>query len=172
MNCPSCSTHLTHIDYENIGIETCLNCGGEWLDAEELKHIVQARETVFNAEERKAIAAAHPITGIELNDSVDRDLQCPKCDGTTDPINYGGDTGILIDKCTACGGIWLDAHEMEKIQQLVEGWEDQLPEDLKQYSKKLHDVSRKVDENDNVFTYSRIGPINAIMNGVLDLWMR
>ena len=35
-------------------------------------------------------------------------LKCPKCGGTTDAINYGGDTGILIDRCTACQGVWLD----------------------------------------------------------------
>ena len=112
------------------------------------------------------MAAAAPITPIIPND-YDRDLQCPKCDGRTDAVNYGGDSGVVIDKCTGCGGIWLDAQEIEKVQMLVEGWRDNLPADLQQYGQKLRKVEAELDAADNV-RVSRFRFVNAIINGVLD----
>ena len=91
MQCPNCDSMLRTMGYEGIQIETCEGCGGEWLDSEELKHVVRAREVKFTPEERRAIAQATGITGVKL-ENVDRDLHCPKCGGTTDAVNYGGDT--------------------------------------------------------------------------------
>jgi uncharacterized protein len=166
MQCPSCQKTLHTMTYEGIKVETCNACGGEWLDAEELGHVVKAREVRFSAQERQAIAQATSITGVRLSD-VDRDLSCPKCDGTTDALNYGGDTGIILDRCTSCHGLWLDGGELEKVQQLIEGWEDGLEGDLAQYSERLHDVAAEVDANDD-FSYSRAPFINAMINGALD----
>lgn len=167
MKCPKCDRRLDTIEYEGIQIETCGNCQGEWLDDGELKHVVQAREVRFDEQERRAIAAATGITGIKV-DSVDRDLVCPKCGGLTDAINYGGDTGIIIDRCTLCHGIWLDGGELEHIQMLVEGWEDGLGDDLAKHGAHMRQVAADVDERDDV-RVSRFGFINVIINGVLDV---
>ena len=166
MQCPNCKSTLQTIDYEGIQIETCPDCEGEWLDAQELKHIVQVREVRFDKEERQAIAAATTITPINVK-REDRDLRCPKCSGTTDALNYGGDTGIVIDKCTTCGGIWLDKGEMERIQQVVEGWKDGLPEMLAKHGPRLRQVATEIDERTR-FQGSRFGFINAIINGIID----
>ena len=103
---------------------------------------------------------------------MDDDLRCPKCGGTCDAINYGGDTGIILDRCNSCSGMWADGRELEKIQQVVEGWEDKLPEDLKQYGPMLRQVEADVDRRDDV-RVSRLplvgGWINSMINGVLDV---
>ena len=170
MKCPRCKNSLKTIEYEGIRIETCTKCEGEWLDADELGHITKAREVRFDVNERRALAAATRITGVVLED-VDDDLACPKCSGQTDPINYGGDTGIIIDRCTDCHGIWLDAGEIEKIQMLIEGWEDGLTDDLAKYGPKLRKIAQKLDEQDNV-RVSRFWFVNAIINGILDVTLR
>lgn len=167
MQCPSCSTTLTTIDYEGIKIETCPGCEGEWLDAGELGHIARAREVRFDEEERRAIAAACKITPVVL-EHHGRDRTCPRCGGRTDAINYGGDTGIIIDKCPACVGIWLDAGELEKIQMLVEGWKDGLPEDLQKHGPRLRQIAEEVKKRGRV-RISRFGFVNAIINGILDI---
>jgi Zn-finger nucleic acid-binding protein len=167
MQCPSCQGSLRPIGYEGIQIETCQSCRGEWLDGEELGHVVRAREVRFDEQERRAIAAATKITGVKLED-LDRDLPCPKCDGRTDAINYGGDTGIVIDRCPGCHGIWLDGGELERIQALVEGWEDNLPSDLAEYGPRLRQIAREVDERDDV-RVSMFGFVNTIINGILDI---
>ena len=167
MKCPSCHDALRTITYEGIKIETCPACGGEWLDDRELLHITRAREVRFDEGERRAVAAATKYKGVKLDD-VDRDLTCPKCDGLTDAVNYGGGTGIIIDRCTDCSGIWLDGREMEKIQMLVEGWEDGLEDDLAKYAPRLRKIAEEVDRGDD-FTHARLGFINSIINGILDV---
>lgn len=167
MKCPNCSNPLQTIDYEGIKIETCRSCQGEWLDHRELAHITKAREVRFSEEERRALAESTTITGVILED-VDRDLECPKCAGQTDAINYGGDSGIIIDRCTACKGLWLDGGELENIQKLVEGWEDLLPGDLKARGPMLLKVAEDLDKADDV-RVSRFGFVNVLINRVLDI---
>jgi Zn-finger nucleic acid-binding protein len=162
---------LQTITYEGISIETCNKCNGEWLDEAEIGKIVRIREVKFAPDKRRAIAESTTITGVVLKD-VDRDLKCPKCDGTTDAVNYGGDTGIIIDRCTTCRGIWLDAEELENIQMVIEGWDDALPGDLQEYGPKLRDIAVKLDEADDV-SVSRLPLIgrfiNSAINGILDV---
>jgi uncharacterized protein len=170
MKCPNCSHGLRPAQYEGINIESCDSCGGQWLDALELGDITNIREKRFSEEERRAIAAATPSTSVHLGDA-DRDLVCPKCSATTDAVNYGGTSGIIIDRCTGCGGFWMDAGELDKVQLLVEGWEDLLPDDLAAHGEKLRDLEVEWDAKDDVVV-SRVPVIgrllNAFVNGVLD----
>ena len=39
-------------------------------------------------------------------------LKCPRCEGTLEEITY---EEVLIDRCTKCGGVWLDAGELEHL---------------------------------------------------------
>ena len=50
-------------------------------------------------------------------------MSCPKCpDRKLTPFNYASTSGIILDKCPGCGGIWLDRGELEMVQALVEDW--------------------------------------------------
>jgi Zn-finger nucleic acid-binding protein len=171
MKCPNCQTPLKTNDYEGISIETCSQCNGEWLDSDELGKVVAIREARFNSDEKRAISESTTIKGVVLED-IDRDLKCPKCDGITDALNYGGDSGIIIDRCTVCHGLWLDDRELEKIQMLIEGWDDALPADLEKYGPKLRDVAAELEEADDV-AVSRIPFIgkfiNSAINGIPDI---
>lgn len=42
-------------------------------------------------------------------------MRCPKCGMELIEIDY---KGIKIDKCSECGGIWLDAGELEAVSKL------------------------------------------------------
>lgn len=39
-------------------------------------------------------------------------LQCPRCDGTLTEVALDD---VLIDRCTKCEGVWLDAGELERL---------------------------------------------------------
>ena len=39
-------------------------------------------------------------------------MKCPKCG---EPLKERGFQKVLIDQCTGCNGIWLDAGEMEEV---------------------------------------------------------
>ena len=167
MRCPRCDSTLTTIDYEGVEIETCSGCGGEWLDGEELGNIVRIRERRFDPEEQRAVAMAEPVPGVPTHEA-EHELPCPKGHGMMEPVNYGGTSGLIIDRCPSCRGVWVDDREMEKVQMMVEGWKDNLPADLKKYGPMLRRVEREVDARDDV-RVSRIGFVNTIVNGILDL---
>ena len=44
-------------------------------------------------------------------------------------LNYAQDSGIIINRCPSCGGLWFDRGELDKVQMLVEGIADSLAED-------------------------------------------
>ena len=52
-------------------------------------------------------------------------MYCPKCSGDMVPVRR---SGVLVDRCTDCSGVFLDRGELEKIvaleQQAEERWED------------------------------------------------
>lgn len=39
-------------------------------------------------------------------------LLCPRCDGTLAEVAL---EDVLIDRCTKCNGVWLDAGELERL---------------------------------------------------------
>lgn len=45
-------------------------------------------------------------------------MKCPMCAGELKSVNYESDT--MVDECSLCKGIWLDAGELEKIQTKVQ----------------------------------------------------
>ena len=44
-------------------------------------------------------------------------LVCPVCRGAMNEIEK---SGVVIDTCTQCRGVWLDRGELEKLSNLVE----------------------------------------------------
>lgn len=48
-------------------------------------------------------------------------MQCPRCDGTLAEVAL---EDVLIDRCTKCNGVWLDAGELERLTERAEpeGW--------------------------------------------------
>jgi uncharacterized protein len=50
-------------------------------------------------------------------------MRCPKCGMELVEIGY---QNILIDECTGCEGIWLDAGELESISNLEKSGLDKL----------------------------------------------
>jgi len=45
-------------------------------------------------------------------------MRCPKCG---EPLKERSFQKVLIDQCTGCNGIWLDAGELEQVAEKDEG---------------------------------------------------
>jgi Zn-finger nucleic acid-binding protein len=169
IHCPVCKIPMKSALYESVPIKTCLQCKGEWLGESALKNIVKIREARFSPEMQKAVLQSASIQGVRLT-SVTRKLTCPdlQCQQTPLlPINYGGDSGVVVDRCEYCKGFWLDDQELEKIQILAESWQDGLSEDLAQYAPHLKKIT-STRSDPTAFKHSSFGFINALLNGVLD----
>lgn len=124
--CPRCTATMETTRYEGVEVETCPVCEGEWLDAEELRQIIDRVERRFDPEEVQAMELSRKQTFRIQDHGPDR-LSCPKCPGgRLHPFNYASTSGVILDKCPRCGGIWLDRGELEVIQALVDHWNREL----------------------------------------------
>lgn len=63
------------------------------------------KEAVEKMREKMRIAADAKAAGTSS-------LRCPRCDGSLKPTTF--EEGE-VDVCEKCGGIWLDAGELEKL---------------------------------------------------------
>lgn len=132
--CPRCSAELQTILYTGVEVETCPVCEGEWLDAEELGVIVQNAERKFTREEIAELDRARSQI-FHLGPQAPERISCPKCyNRKLVPFNYASTSGIILDKCRGCGGIWLDKGELERIQALVDEWNGYLYQNKVRYA--------------------------------------
>jgi hypothetical protein len=77
-------------------------------------------EDFFRRKEQEAIEKirAQRMAEEQAQQSAASALQCPRCDGTLEEITY---EEVLIDRCNKCGGVWLDAGELEHLTVQDEG---------------------------------------------------
>lgn len=65
--------------------------------------------------------------------------------------------------------MWLERGELDKIEELVEGWRDELPDDLAKYGPKLRQVATQVDQDERVHI-SHFRLIDTLINGIMDFF--
>lgn len=164
--CPRCRTPLVSDEYEGVPLAACPQCKGQWVDRAGLRAIIDIREKSWDEAALKALERA-PMRGVKL-DTVREDLPCPSCGGVMEAFHYGGDTGIILDKCRPCGGIWLDGGELEKVQMVVESSDMDLAADAKRFSGDLRleaDRQDKLEQRD----YDRSGA--PLMTAIVDRYI-
>jgi len=113
MNCPKCHVELEPSKFLEVRIETCPSCKGSWFDRNELR---QARNQ-----------ADSDLAWMEFNIWKETDafhvkresVPCPSCGEMMALVGYA-DTGVQIDYCRECGGIWLDNDEFSQIIESLE----------------------------------------------------
>jgi Zn-finger nucleic acid-binding protein len=168
MNCPHCTTALKPATYEGVTVHTCHGCGGEFIGQSQLAAIITRREIVFGKHLRMLFDDHKPTFGIPKHE-VKRDFSCPSCRQTLSLVNYGTDTGICVDRCGGCGGVWLDSQELEKVQIVVENWQDAAPRQLKLIAGELEDARQAAArKTTGAFKGSRFSFVNAVINRLLD----
>jgi uncharacterized protein len=164
MKCPRCGSALRPVDYDGQTVCVCPDCKGEWLQAGELQKIVEHHDEVFTPQEIASLDAVNKeILTAEKGDHDE--LNCPVCENVRmEHFNYGDTSGIILHKCTECGGIWMDKDQLQKVEEVVDGWKADLGQDTAQYAS----VLRKIDveeqkELDRNVSISRSGFINALL---------
>lgn len=168
MRCPSCQANLIPTVYEGCEVHACASCGGEFLGPDELRHIVATTSERFGPQWQKLVEGRTPRFGIPTEER-ERGLECPSCACAMSSVNYAGDTAVFLDKCGACGGVWLDRDELEKVQVIVEQWSAAAPGRLREIAGKL-ELARAAAarKSSKAFAGSRFSFVNAIINRVLD----
>ena len=133
MKCPRCSAPLLPTEYDGVKVEVCSQCKGEWLYAGELQKVVEHHNEVFTPQEISSLAAVNKEIFTSEKDDHD-ELNCPACGNVQmEHFNYADTSGIILHKCPECGGIWTDKDQLEKVEELVDGWKADLKQDAAKY---------------------------------------
>lgn len=90
-----------------IVVESCLSCGGFWLEKGEIYHYVKDPERLHD-DYAKAYANTPPSQRC-----------CPRCQVAMVQAQFPP-PGPLIDACAKCGGNWFDAGEVQAVQDMLD----------------------------------------------------
>jgi len=145
MLCPRCQSDLRETIYEGVIVDTCDKCEGEWLDKDEILLINKVREVMFSEQERAEVKGAHGVVTTELK-QPEKPLICPRCNVPLKVLNYAYSTGIIVDRCIKCDGLWLDKDELENIQIVIEEWDKITPELEAKFIPVLAQMKEEYDE--------------------------
>jgi len=123
MNCPVDSSLMIQRTYEgDVVIDECPQCHGIFLDDGELFKIERDRTTdhspALSDPASGSVAPTHEVR--QASRQKKRTVSCPSCDGPMLEHEHGYFSGVLIDTCIACGGIWLDRGELQAIEVFYE----------------------------------------------------
>jgi len=108
MLCPICKKNLKTAIFHNTGVNYCDQCLGVWFEEDELRQAKDKRDKKLNWldvdlwKEKKQLWISRGIRS------------CPYCRLPLYEVYYGG-SGVIVDICNVCYGIWLDRGEFKKI---------------------------------------------------------
>ncbi|MBN1870680.1 MAG: zf-TFIIB domain-containing protein [Candidatus Omnitrophica bacterium] len=115
MKCPHCKKDLEQIDFRGIVINECPQCRGRWFDRGELQ---KAKD---NMDEDLCWLDFDPFSKKEKHFSMvpEEGGICPKCTENMAMLAYAN-SGVVIEKCEQCRGVWLKEGEFKKIVAYLE----------------------------------------------------
>ena len=108
MNCPNCSKAMHPHRIKDVDLDECKDCKGVWFDQDELRRAKDQTDSDLN------------WMDFELWKYEDRyqispkPIKCPKCSVGLASVQYGN-TGVEVDCCAKCQGVWLEENEFGKI---------------------------------------------------------
>ena len=118
MPCPDCETPLGVIECDtdpSIRIERCEKCLGMFFNPGELETLVEHGTNAFVWLDKER------LQGISENYGYNHEvvyLRCPMCRERMSHVNFGGRSGVIIDRC-GTHGFWLQSGELRR---LMEWW--------------------------------------------------
>jgi Zn-finger nucleic acid-binding protein len=114
--CPACDGKLSESTLYGVKVDSCATCGGMWLDQGELKalekktHEYSWREVALHDDPATATAGVTAMLSTR---------SCPRCADKKMFSTSFADTGVIIDFCAHCRGVWLDQSEFAAINDYV-----------------------------------------------------
>lgn len=114
MRCPDCQNNLKDFNLKGIEIQECPECKGKWFKRDQLRLAKDRQDEDlrwlnFDPFGKDAEKLSVPSKG----------KKCPRCLKLMSSLTYR-ESGIVIDKCFSCEGIWLRAGELVKIIRYLE----------------------------------------------------
>jgi len=109
--CPKCKAKLWHMDRAGTIVELCSGCAGMWFDAGELSVLLGIYRQ------------------LNVHAGATTEFDCLRCGDGLRELNYPK-TGVALDVCPTCAGIWLDKGEFEELRDQVSELVEEVQPDL------------------------------------------
>jgi Zn-finger nucleic acid-binding protein len=105
LTCPKCLAKTLHTfnTSEGVTVDLCDKCRGMWMDKGET---ARAAELENDFPDYRAVAGSAVLTN----------FICPCCGSKLHNMKYATQSDLMIEYCRKCGGMFLDAGEMSKIE--------------------------------------------------------
>jgi Zn-finger nucleic acid-binding protein len=114
MLCPVCREPMVIVEFENIELDTCLDCHGLWFDAQELGQLFD----LAGVPERHRDLESQMV---RLPPAEPR-RPCPRCRRQLEPVRAPSTSGdLILDTCPRGDGLWLDKGELEALLKALLG---------------------------------------------------
>ena len=106
MDCPVCKNAMITFELDDVEVDSCLDCGGIWLDAGELEMLLGDP-----CESKKLL-----LSFKKAEKCKEEPRKCPICLKKMQKILVGPDSATqLIDKCGKGHGLWFDKGELQDV---------------------------------------------------------
>ena len=161
--CPRCAKPLQTIDLK-IGakflIERCAHCLGLFFDPGELEVLLdQSVSHVYEIDAHRL----QELTQLKRHqDYAVTYIKCPVCGKLMNRINYGAQSGVIVDKCRE-HGIWLDGGELRQLLEWTKAGGQ-----IHNEKKRLEMERIKLQEERENLRYQQSGSRGASLGGAFD----
>lgn len=108
MNCPICRVGMIVVEYREVELDHCVECGGIWFDREEFEFMLENMNLSIENLNMKTPSRDKNAAGKEEY------RRCPLCKKRMRKLSVGEDSSIIIDKCGRHGGYWFDKGELRR----------------------------------------------------------
>lgn len=147
--CPACQATLTPVTWKSIHLDVCSQgCHGIWFDYKELQ-AVESSDTLENLDAAfEGVFSKKPLKDT-LNHNPDR--ICPRDKTLLERYEWNVGSGIVMDSCPDCHGIWLDAGELEGYAAYVKKFRQQPPEPPPEIAEKMAAIYHEARVRDRMY---------------------
>lgn len=126
MICPKCNAELRKSDLGEYGfviLDVCPDCKGSWFDKGELDRLDHSVWTNF-----EELKFQHKEAGAQR-------LSCPKCNHDLELVSPVDSPNLVVDRCPSCEGFWLDAGQLEEVDDIATHIDDKKLAHMRHYLK-------------------------------------
>lgn len=89
----------------------CEHCKGHWVSSTDYWSWMEKQGTILP--EKPASGEVNlPVT----DEKTKRAKICPECDHILIKYKVGHETGVILDHCHSCGGVWFEQREWDVLQ--------------------------------------------------------
>lgn len=103
MNCPSCSKKLKSSNASGVDTLVCKRCNGLWVSYESMATLFKVENLELDL---RAVIKEAPNKYVSERNCV----TCPE-----QTLKVIDSSGVEIDACELCGGIYFDEHEIKSM---------------------------------------------------------